>query len=58
MRRDHHAPRNPGGRLGTVIGADEVQAQIDPGGHARAGQHLTVIDVEDVGPHVDRRRST
>ncbi len=35
--------------------AHEVQAQVDPGGHAGGGQYLSVVDVEDVAVHAHLR---
>lgn len=51
--RGHHRPAGHRRRdLGAQIAAHDVQAQVQPRGHAGAGQHGALVDVEHVG--VDR----
>ena len=38
-----------------MVGAHQVQAQVDPGGDPRAGHHRTGVDVADVGIDLDVR---
>jgi hypothetical protein len=45
----HHPPGDLGGSLRPVVVAVQVQAQVDAGRDARAGQDLALIDVQGVG---------
>ena len=38
-----------------MVALDEVQAEVERRGLSCRGQHLPVVDVEHVGPHVDAR---
>ncbi|MCU1372296.1 MAG: DJ/PfpI family protein [Ilumatobacteraceae bacterium] len=53
---EHHQPcRHLVGHLGPVVGFDERQCQVDPGGDAGGGPAVAVVDVDLVGEHLDRR---
>lgn len=41
---------------GAVVAPNHVQAQVEPGGGARRGQELAVVDVEDVRVDLDPRK--
>ena len=47
-RRHHTVPGDGVGHLRAVIGANDVQAQVDSGGKARRGEHVAVIDEQHV----------
>ena len=47
VRGHYGAPRDLGGKGGAVVAADDVQAEVKSGGDARAGQHASLVDVED-----------
>ena len=53
VRRDDQPARDGVGDAGAVVPADEVHAQVEAGGAARAGQHVALVDVEDVGVDPD-----
>ncbi|HUZ39252.1 MAG TPA: hypothetical protein VMV17_23260, partial [Streptosporangiaceae bacterium] len=55
VRRDDHAPRDPVGDAGAVIGADEVEAGVDPGCRSRRGDDLAVVHVQDARVDPDAR---
>jgi hypothetical protein len=55
VRRQHQPPGDRVGDLRAVVAAHQVQAQIQPGRAARAGDHLAGVDVEHVGGHLDQR---
>ncbi|HEY4004297.1 MAG TPA: hypothetical protein VGM60_03795 [Pseudonocardia sp.] len=42
-------------RGGTVVAADDVQAQVGAGGFARRGEHPPLVEVEHVRIDRDRR---
>ena len=48
-RRHHAAAGRPVGHLAAVVGADDVQAEVDAGGHPGRGEHVAVVDEEHVG---------
>ena len=52
MRWHDAVASDPVGDLGAVVAPDEVEAEVDAGGGARGGEHVTVVDEQDVG--VDR----
>ena len=52
-RGDQYPRAGVGGR-GAVVLPDDVQAQVDSGGHSGRGEDVTVIDVELVRPDDDR----
>ena len=52
---DHHAPRDLGRDLLAVVAANQVHAQVDPGGDADAGHHRLIGDVEHIGVKAHRR---
>jgi hypothetical protein len=55
-KRRHHAPAGgPVGHVGADVAADDVQAQVDAGGHAGRGQDVAVVDEEDVGVELHLR---
>jgi len=43
VRRHHHVPGQPAGHLGAAVGAQQVQAEVHPGGAAAGGQHVAVV---------------
>jgi hypothetical protein len=53
-RRGDQYPRADVDGCGAVVFPDDVQAQVDSGGHPGRGEDVTVIDVEPIGPDVDR----
>ncbi len=55
MRRQHQPARDGVGDLGAEILADDVEAEVDAGGRTGGGQHVAVIDIEDVGLDRDGR---
>ena len=55
VRRDDDPARDRGGQRGAVVAAQDVQAEVEAGGDARAGQHLALVDVEHAGLDVDAR---
>ena len=57
VQRHHEPARDRGGDLGAVIGGDEVQAEVDPGGGAGGGVDAAVDDVERGGVDVDAREA-
>lgn len=55
VRSDDEATGHMIGDLGAVIASHDMQAQIEPGGTARRGQDVTVVDVKDIRVNVDLR---
>src|SRR5690349_7636996 len=53
--RRHQRPRSCVSGGGTVVDADEVQAQVDAGGHAGRREDVAVVDVYPVRLDVDAR---
>lgn len=53
VRGDDHAPGDAGGGLRAVVGAHQVQAQVDASGQAGTGGHGPVVDPQHVGVHLD-----
>lgn len=53
VRRDEQAPRDLRGGRRTEPRAHHVQAGVECGGGAGAGQHVAVVDVEGIGVDVD-----
>jgi hypothetical protein len=49
VRRHHHAPRDAVGHPRALLLADQVEASVDAGRRAGAGDHRIVIDIQDVG---------
>ena len=49
VRGDHHLPGHRVRGTGAVVGPDQVQAQVDPRRHPGRGEHLALVDVQDVG---------
>lgn len=41
--------RDGGGEVSAVIGADQVQVDVEPGTGSCRGDHVAMIDVEDAG---------
>ena len=48
LRRHDHAAGDPGRHGGAELATHEVQAGVDAGGGAGAGDDRAVVDVEDV----------
>src|SRR6266550_8783929 len=55
VRRYHHAPGDAVGDARALFLPDQVEARVDAGRRARAGDHRVVVDVEDVGIDLGRR---
>lgn len=55
VRRHDQTPRDPDCGLGAVVGAYEVEAEVDARRESGAGRDSSVIDVQQVRIHVDRR---
>jgi hypothetical protein len=55
VRRHHHPPGDAVGDPGTLLLPDQVQAGVDAGRGARAGDHRIVVDVEDLRIHLRLR---
>ena len=53
LRRDDQLAGELGGDLAPVVLADDVQAEVDAGGTARAGEDVALVDEEH--PGVDRQ---
>lgn len=46
VRRNHHPPGESVGHPRAEVPADDVQTEVQSGGHPRAGQHIAVVHVE------------
>ncbi|SLH38937.1 Uncharacterised protein [Mycobacteroides abscessus subsp. abscessus] len=46
VRGNHHAPGQPVRDGRAEVAAHQVQAQVEGRGHARAGEHVAVVEVE------------
>ena len=57
LRRHDHAPGDHVGGGGAELAAHEVQAGVDAGGRAGAGDDVAVVDEQDVGVEQDRREA-
>jgi len=55
LRRDDHPPRDAVDHGAAQLAPDQVQAGVDPGGGAGAGDEVAVVDVEDVRVDLDLR---
>ncbi len=55
VRRHNEAAGHAVGDLGAVVAPDQVQAEVDPGRAAGAGQHRSVVHVEHVRVDPDGR---
>ena len=55
--RDDHPAGDRGRHACAVVGAHKVQAEVDPGRHARAGRDVAVIDEQHAVVDLDRRDS-
>ncbi len=55
VRRYDGAAGHVVGDRRAVVAAHHVQAQVDPGGHTGRGQHVAVVDEQDVRVDLDRR---
>ncbi len=55
LRRDHHPAGDHVGDRAAQLAAHQVQARVDAGGGARAGDQVAVVDEEDVAVHLGRR---
>jgi hypothetical protein len=51
----HHAAGELVVDVRAEVAADHVQAQVEPGGHAGAGEHVAVVHVEHRVVHADLR---
>jgi hypothetical protein len=58
VRRNHHVPGHRGSNRGAVLAAQEIEAEVDTRSGACAGHHLTFIDIEHIGIHLDCREPT
>jgi hypothetical protein len=47
--RDHQASCHPVGDGGAEVAADQMQAEVDPGGAAGRRQDLALVDIEQSG---------
>ena len=52
---DNQPPRDPIGGRGAKVSAYEVDAEVERGGLARGGEHVSFVDVENVRAHLDAR---